>query len=151
MKAIHAECIDGNSRLYTCWLAMKSRATKRGDSCNVCPEWQVAANFIRWAKDNGYTEDKVLGRFKDVGDYSPTNARWITWAESEKDQAEAEAVTFYGYKLKGEAIVITNMNQYCKDHELNRSHMVAIRNPNRERKSHKGHTYEPISRPAESS
>lgn len=82
----HGGCVGGNnSRLYTCWLAMKKRA-KRRTNCNVHLKWLAFTEFSAWSLANGYTDKMVLSRAGDVGDYSPDNASWVT---DEVNQAEA--------------------------------------------------------------
>ncbi len=140
-KTTHLHCSGGrNSRLYTCWLSMKRRSTMRGDACYVCPEWKTFKGFLTWSEANGYDDNKVLCRYKDLGGYSPDNARWDTVESNQADERESKKQTFTYYK-DGEPVIIHGLVEFCREHKLNPSHMVAIRNPNRERKSHKGYTY----------
>lgn len=137
----HYACINGkNSRLYTCWLGMKKRAKRRSD-CEVYPAWiSDFQAFADWSLANGYTDKMILSRAGDKGDYTPSNASWVT---DEVNQAEANMTNSkeHHYFYKGKPVAILNLVQYCKEHKLNVSHMYAIKNPNSPRKQHKGYTY----------
>lgn len=134
----HSGCINGkSSRLYTCWLSMKVRA-KRRVSCKVYPEWiNNFAAFSKWALSNGYTDLMVLSRAGDIGDYTPTNASWVTDAVNQAEANVTNAKTVH-LMFKGELIEITNMRQYCKGKNLDQRHMGKV--VSGKAKSHKGYT-----------
>lgn len=76
-----------NTRLYTIWALMKSRCYNPsrkeyprygGRGIKVCDEWMEFDSFMRWAVDNGYSEDLTLDRVNNDGDYTPSNCRWAS-------------------------------------------------------------------------
>lgn len=53
----------------------------------VCERWNRFENF-RDDMAATFFEGAVLGRYGDVGDYTPTNCRWITKAENTREMHE---------------------------------------------------------------
>ena len=73
--------------LYTSHANMMARCYYTKDKCYawygakgvvVHLEWHSYIIFKQWALSNGWRKGLVLGRFKDIGNYSPTNVSWIT-------------------------------------------------------------------------
>ena len=51
----------------------------------VCDEWlgkEGVDNFVRWAFANGYADNLTIDRIDSIGDYSPSNCRWISLSEN---------------------------------------------------------------------
>lgn len=87
-------------RIYSVWSNMIDRCKnpknknysnygKRG-MC-VCPEWEDAECFIKWAYSTGYNENAARGqctldRIDVNGNYEPSNCRWITIQEQNKNK-----------------------------------------------------------------
>ena len=87
----HGECRNKISRLYRIWSDMLTRVNYKsfkhyknygGRGISICPEWYKAANFIKWAKNNGYSDDLVLDRINNNGNYEPSNCRFVTYSQS---------------------------------------------------------------------
>lgn len=94
--------------LYNVWCAMKSRCYNSNDThykyygargISVCEEWKddfVA--FQKWAYENGYFEDKTakgkniltIDRIDTNGNYKPSNCRWITTAEQNRNKRNSK-------------------------------------------------------------
>lgn len=129
-KTLHGET---HTRLYKCWSHMIERAKKRVD-CLVCDEWQTYVGFRNWSLDNGYSDNLVLCRNGDTGNYQPDNARWDTPANN-KEEAQAK---HYKFVLEGKLVEVYNLSKYSKENKLNVAHMCAVHNG--KRKSHKGYT-----------
>ena len=85
-----------NTRIYRIWSTMKQRCYnskcfsykwygKKG--IKICDEWKN--NFIffyNWAIDNGYKENLSIDRIDVNGNYEPSNCRWITIREQQKNK-----------------------------------------------------------------
>ena len=98
------------TRLYFIWVAMKARCNnpnnKRyssygGRGIKVCDEWQDNFQaFNNWAIKSGYDENAKFGqctldRINVNGNYEPSNCRWATMAEQNKNKRAKN-----GYKIK---------------------------------------------------
>lgn len=95
-----------DTRLYECWTDMKKRCynakNKRFDRYGgrgiiVCDEWKndyVA--FEKWALENGYGVSLTLDRIDVNGNYEPTNCRWVTMAEQQRNTSRNHFITANG-------------------------------------------------------
>lgn len=122
-KTKHGEC---GSRLYNCWRAMTRRSrerTRAGEVCNVHRDWLSFDGFSAWALDNGYSDDKILCRDGDVGDYSPDNARWDT---PQANTEEWNAKSYTMISPDGVVTEIFNMAKFCKDNNLSAPSMHRV-------------------------
>ena len=53
----------------------------------VCDEWKTGSKlFKEWALANGYKEDLTIDRINVDGNYEPSNCRWITQAEQNRNR-----------------------------------------------------------------
>ena len=84
----HARRLEPLSRTLTSWKCMKQRcqnpqATGFDDygekGVRVCDRWQTFEGFL--ADMGERPPHMTLGRFRDVGDYTPSNCRWMTLRE----------------------------------------------------------------------
>ena len=88
-----------HSKLYAVWGSMKQRIlnpnNKRykdygGRGITICPEWTDKENgFIKfrdWALNNGYKENLVIDRENPDGNYEPSNCRFLTIEESNRNK-----------------------------------------------------------------
>lgn len=58
-----------------------------GRGIKVCDEWKNSFEAFRdWALANGYTDDLTIDRMDTNGDYCPTNCRFITRAENNRNR-----------------------------------------------------------------
>lgn len=87
-------------RLYTIWRGMKQRCEnehnrsykyygKRG--IGVCDEWSDFSAFREWALNNGYDEnakygDCTIDRIDNDRGYEPSNCRWVSLAEQNRNK-----------------------------------------------------------------
>lgn len=84
------------TREHRIWIGMKNRCTNPnainyewygGKGVTVCKEWsEDFENFYKWAHENGYQDNLTIDRINGNGDYEPTNCRWITIQEQQKNK-----------------------------------------------------------------
>jgi hypothetical protein len=85
-----------NSRLYMIYNHMKSRCNNPNDkrfNCyggrgiKICEEWENDfMNFYNWAINNGYNDNLTIDRIDNDKGYSPSNCRWLTRSENNKNR-----------------------------------------------------------------
>lgn len=94
-----------NTRLYHVWQSMWQRCENKNceayvwygaKGVKVCNDWKSFASFRNWAMDSGYDEfaEKgkcTLDRIDVYGDYEPSNCRWATTAEQNRNMRKRGA------------------------------------------------------------
>lgn len=98
-----------NTRLYDTWRAMKARCYNPanpnykyygGRGITICDEWKNDfPKFHDWAMSHGYAEDLTIDRINNDGNYEPSNCRWATTAEQNKNKRKH-------YEKRGEIIAV---------------------------------------------
>lgn len=88
------------TRLHNIWCGMKQRCyyprnkfykEYGGRGIQVCEEWRTSfLAFRRWAKGNGYRWYLTIDRQDNEKGYEPTNCRWITNAEQQKNKRKRD-------------------------------------------------------------
>lgn len=86
---------ERDTRLYSIWKNMRQRCenSKRkefkyygGKGISVCKAWNEFINFRDWALENGYAPNLTIDRKNSLGDYEPSNCRWITLADQQRNK-----------------------------------------------------------------
>lgn len=102
---------DGNRkvRLYRIWSAMKQRcyrpryahfADYGGRGIEVCNEWKHDYQaFKKWACSNGYDDSKSIDRIDPNGNYEPSNCRWASQTEQQRNKRSNRVITVNGISL----------------------------------------------------
>ena len=68
---------------------------KRGIS--VCDIWRHSSkDFVQWAIENGYEDDKQIDRIDGTKGYSPDNCRWVTRTENQRNIRTNVNLTAFG-------------------------------------------------------
>jgi hypothetical protein len=110
MKILNSEQWDGHKkphhRLYRIWTDMLRRCLKesRHEYKNygemgifVCLEWENDfKTFYNWAINNGYSENLTIDRIDPFGNYEPSNCRWITNKEQQRNRKHHVSIYFNG-------------------------------------------------------
>lgn len=93
------------TRIYNTWKGMRQRCSSPSTSCyryyggrgiTVCDEWQNFEPFYQWAISNGYANNLTIDRIDVNGNYEPSNCRWITLKEQQKNTRRNHLITFNG-------------------------------------------------------
>ena len=88
------------TKLYKVWQGMKTRCYNEkflyyknygGRGIKICNEWLNNFEiFYIWAINNGYKENLTIDRINNDGNYEPSNCRWITRAEQNRNQRKTK-------------------------------------------------------------
>lgn len=99
-KNIHTKHNLSYSKLYKVWGGMKTRcynpkfmyySNYGGRGITICDEWlNNFKTFYEWAINNGYKEGLTIDRINNDGIYEPSNCRWITRAEQNRNQRKTK-------------------------------------------------------------
>lgn len=83
------------SRLYNIWVGMRKRCLTKtsaaykyygGRGITICKEWNRFICFHDWAIANGYADNLTIDRIDVNGNYEPSNCRWLTIQEQQKNR-----------------------------------------------------------------
>ena len=84
-----------HKKIYQVWYNMKNRCENRknrkfeyygGRGITICDEWQDFDVFYKWCMESGYSEDLTIDRIDSNGNYEPSNCRWITLEEQQRNK-----------------------------------------------------------------
>lgn len=85
-----------NTRLFRIWVGMIQRCKNKnnsvysyygGNGITICTEWEKDFEvFYKWAISNGYKENLTLDRKNNNGNYEPSNCRWVTIKEQQRNK-----------------------------------------------------------------
>src|ERR1035437_7855266 len=76
-QGIRRRCNDPKTQYYSIY---------GGRGIKVCKEWNDFKIFHRWALENGYNYLLTIDRIDNDGGYEPSNCRWVTMAENNKNR-----------------------------------------------------------------
>lgn len=91
----------GHTKLYRVWVSMRQRCNNKnnraykwygGKGVKVCDEWNGSHNyeaFYKWAMASGYKQGLTIDRIDPDGNYEPSNCRWITISEQQKNRSNS--------------------------------------------------------------
>ena len=112
-----------NTKLYSIWNEMRCRCNNPNDKnykrygakgISVCEEWSNFRNFYPWAFANGYQEGLSIDRIDPTGNYEPSNCRWITLKEQQRNRGNNVKLYHDGKSLTiGEWCEINNVSYSC--------------------------------------
>lgn len=87
---------------YLNWQGMVSRCNNPNDKdykryggrgIQVCQEWRHMPNFEKWAIASGYKEGLTIDRIDVNGNYEPSNCRWLTRGEQNRNRRDNIKIT----------------------------------------------------------
>lgn len=96
------------TKLYNKWCSMRERCSnphnKRynrygGRGIKVCEEWQNFNSFKDWCLSNGYSPNLTIDRIDNDGNYEPSNCRFVTSAEQNRNYSRNHKITHNGKTL----------------------------------------------------
>jgi hypothetical protein len=96
---------DSYSRLHRCWTGMIWRCnstSKRNYNfylargIKVCEEWHDYLKFKEWALQNGFKENLEIDRINCDGNYEPSNCRWVTELEQQRNRRDIKPISWRG-------------------------------------------------------
>lgn len=103
-----------NHRLYKTWNNITQRCGKHKSYKNisVCDKWaNDFISFYNWSIENGYREGLSIDRINVNGNYEPSNCRWITQKEQNRNKRNNHYVTINGEtKCLADWFIIYNNN-----------------------------------------
>lgn len=92
--------------VYWVWLAMRNRCNNRnnhqykdygGRGILICREWDEFEVFRDWAYSHEYKKGLTIDRFpNNDGPYHPTNCRWATSSQQNRNQRKNVIITAFG-------------------------------------------------------
>ena len=104
-----------NTKIYSVWNQMRNRCQNPNDKSygryggkgiSVCLEWQDFRNFYPWAMSNGYADGLTLDRIDPHGNYEPSNCRWISMLEQQRNRGN-------NVKLEKDGVYLT-IKEWCE-------------------------------------
>lgn len=99
---------ESRRRLYRIWGAMRKRCLNQNDGqwhnyggrgIAVCDEWSAYEPFKDWSLGNGYLDHLTLDRRNSDGNYEPTNYRWTTQREQNRNTRRNHLVNVNGESM----------------------------------------------------
>lgn len=80
----------------------KSYKDYGGRGITICEEWKEFLSFYNWAMNNGYEDNLTIDRIDVNKGYNPSNCRWITMQEQQKNKRNN-----HNLMINGETKLIT--------------------------------------------
>ena len=97
---------DTRSRIYNVWSGMIQRCENPnsaayprygGRGIFMCREWRNSYEAFRdWARSNGYSDSLTIDRSNNDAGYSPSNCRWATYAEQNRNYSRNRPIEHDG-------------------------------------------------------
>lgn len=94
-----------HQRLHNIWCTMRERCRTKSSSgyrkygakgIKVCEEWESFEVFRDWAYANGYDDSLSIDRIDPLGNYEPSNCRWVTQKVQQNNRTNNIHITCNG-------------------------------------------------------
>lgn len=105
-KVIHRTHGETNTKLFHIWVGIKTRCHNPntinyhnygGKGISICEEWDNSFESFRdWALSNGYKDGLQIDRIDFNGNYEPSNCRWCTAKEQQRNKSSNTMITYQG-------------------------------------------------------
>lgn len=108
---------ETKTRLFKIWCSMHERCERKnhthyksygGRGICVCDEWSEYIPFATWARANGYSDQLTIDRINNDGNYEPSNCRWVTMKEQQRNKRTNRVITY-----KGKKYTLTELAEYA--------------------------------------
>jgi hypothetical protein len=95
----------GKHPLYRSWDNMRGRCLNEKIECyknyggrgiKLFKEWENFETFYTWAINNGFEIGLTIERIDNDGDYCPSNCKWITLSEQQKNKRTVHKILAFG-------------------------------------------------------
>lgn len=98
---------------YRCYNTKSSAYKNYGNrGIQVCKEWfDNFRNFEHWALNNGYQENLTIDRIDNDGNYEPSNCRWVTRKEQNRNKRNNIYIIYKDKKML--------LKDYAKEKNIN--------------------------------
>jgi hypothetical protein len=94
------------TRIYMTWQNIIKRCKSKTDKSykwyggrgiTICEEWaNDFQSFYNWALENGYSDDLTIDRIDVNGNYEPSNCRWVTFKEQQRNKSNNVYIEYNG-------------------------------------------------------
>lgn len=97
----------GRQRIYTIWQGMFKRCYNKNNSryyhyggrgIRINRLWHKFDFFYKWAIRNGYSDELQIDRINNDGNYTPSNCRWVTPKENNRNKRNNHWLEMFGEK-----------------------------------------------------
>lgn len=94
-----------NTPLYDTWYNILRRCSDKtdphygGKGIGLCDEWKEYPVFYEWCVKNGYEESLTIDRINNDKGYCPSNCRFITMREQERNKTNNIHITYDGEEM----------------------------------------------------
>jgi hypothetical protein len=112
---------ESKTRLYKKWTGIitrcynpkcKSYKNYGGRGITMCEEWRNSYEAFRdWALAHGFREGLQIDRIDTNGNYCPSNCRWITSKQNQRNRTNNRLLTAFG--------VTQPMSVWCEEFDIN--------------------------------
>lgn len=100
--------------LYKTWnnVTQRVKSNMYYKDIGICDDWLIFTNFYNWAIKNGWSKDLTIDRIDNLGDYEPSNCRWVDHKTQMNNTSRNRIISYNG--------VEKNLGYWCNKYSINR-------------------------------